>query len=89
MPVSTLPRPPCDDGYKCWLWCDVRCQDPAFPSWDTAGQRKTGDGCIDNIAVSTAPLELLNCDIDTYLLVFGDFGAQALASLLRKSLFWL
>ena len=66
MPVSTLPRPPCDDGYKCWLWCDVRCQDPAFPSWDTAGQRKTGDGCIDNIAVSTAPLELLNFDIDTF-----------------------
>ena len=66
MPVSTLPRPPCDDGYKCWLWCDVRCQDPAFPSWDTAGQRKTGDGCIDNIAVSTAPLELLNFDIGTF-----------------------
>ena len=66
MPVSTLPRPPCDDGYKCWLWCDVRCQDPAFPSWDTAGQRKTGDGCIDNIAVSTAPLEVLNFDIDTF-----------------------
>ena len=38
--------------------------------------------------VSTAPLELLNCDIDTFEFL-ETFGAQALASLLRKSLLWL
>ena len=64
-PVSTLPRPPCmTDTNAAVVRCAV--SGPSISQLGYSGQRKTGDGCIDNIAVSTAPIELLNFDIDTF-----------------------